>query len=162
MTKIKPQSQNKETLNLRRQLWLSFSSGFIQKTKSIPMLHSKSRQTFKKITSMIFKSMIFFPYLLHFYILLCVVSRAQAPLLGGAVLPVLGQLLHLHLQTLDLVSKVLLEEPVGLQGRVPLSLRLFASAFESRREGSREGGVWCNTKVSTQKKKKLNKQTEHT
>ena len=37
------------------------------------------------------------------------------------------QLLHLHLQTLDLVSELLLEEPVGLQSQVPLSLRLFAS-----------------------------------
>lgn len=29
-------------------------------------------------------------------------------------LPVLSQLLHLHLQTLNFVSKVLFEEPVGL------------------------------------------------
>lgn len=63
-------------------------------------------------------------------------QRAAAPPLGGAVLlPVLGQLLHLCLQTLDLVSKVLLEEPVGLQGRVSLSLRLLASAIESRGDG---------------------------
>lgn len=58
-------------------------------------------------------------------------QREQALLLGGAVLPVHGQLLHLHLQTFNLVSEVLLEEPVGLQGRVPLSLRLSVSAFES-------------------------------
>lgn len=65
-------------------------------------------------------------------------QRAQTPLPGAADLPVLGQLVHLHLQTLNLVSKVLLEEPVGLHGRVAFSLRLFASAFESWEGG---GGV---------------------
>lgn len=44
-------------------------------------------------------------------------------------LPVFPQLLHLRLQTFDFVSKVLLEEPVCLQGQVPLSVSLFASGL---------------------------------
>uniref|UniRef100_A0A0E9PYX6 Uncharacterized protein n=1 Tax=Anguilla anguilla TaxID=7936 RepID=A0A0E9PYX6_ANGAN len=45
-------------------------------------------------------------------------------------MPLLHQLLHLQLQALDLVTKLLLEEPVGFVGQVPLPLGLPGSLFQ--------------------------------